>query len=117
MKAALLAITAAVVAAVIVWVITMETASLPSSWRWTIIVGIGLIALFGTYFLARNDQSGRSSGIRVGTNIRSKKDTRISDVEVTPYDDSSVDIGRHIRSKASVVLSRIRIGNRDNNSK
>jgi low affinity Fe/Cu permease len=113
MRAALLAITAAVVAAVIVWVITTETTPLPSSWQWIIIVGIGLIAMVGTYFLARNDQPGRSSGIRVGTNIRSKKDTKISDVEVTPADNSSVDIGRHIRSKASVMLSRIRIGNRN----
>ena len=113
MKAALLAITAAIAAAVVVWIITAETTSLPSSWQWAIIVGVGLIALIGTYFLARNDQSERSSGIRIGTNIRSKKDTRISDVEVTPLDGSGVDIGRQLRSKASVVISKIRIGNRN----
>jgi low affinity Fe/Cu permease len=113
MKAALLAITAAVVAAAIIWVITTETTSLSSSWQWTIIGGVGLVALVGTYFLARNDQPEGSSGIRIGTNIRSGKDTRISNVEVTSFD-GSVDIGRRIRSRANVILNSIRIGNRNN---
>jgi hypothetical protein len=106
----LLAVSAAVVGAVIIWAVTDVATPLKPTWQWGIMISVGLIFFIATLAIARKIHPDRQQGIAIGRGIRSGGDAEVTDVSVDGAAPKNVEIGTDVKSKGTTRISRIRLG-------
>jgi hypothetical protein len=110
MRGVLFAVATALVAAVIMWVITTVITSLASPWQWFLIVLTGLLSFGGAWALGRKINSDNGSRIAVGSGIRAGRDVNVTDITINDTAPKNAEVGTNIRSKGSTRIRRVLLG-------
>ncbi len=109
MRKAIFQVAAAVAAAAIVLLVVAVSNSLSAPVRWLLVAVTALVAFSAAWLAARRISPGHGSGVEVGNRIRSGGDVHVEDVSVEPTS-QGIRIGSDIRSKRSARLARIVVG-------
>lgn len=104
------AVATALVAAVIMWVVTTAIASLATVWQWLLIGGTGVIAFGASWVLGRRSMSDSGLGIAVGRRVRSGRDVDIENISINETPPADVNVGTDVKSKGHTRIRGIVIG-------
>jgi hypothetical protein len=109
MRRTVFEVAVAVAAAILVFALV----ALSSSWnpvlRWLLIGAAALVALAAAWLASQSKSRNATSGVEIGTGIRSGGGVGIEDIRVDPNSDN-VRVGSDIKSRFGTHLRRITIG-------